>query len=263
MAFLNMLSAWIEEHTGDPIAAPLQQMLGVTTVTDWWTLCDRWHRINEELRQSLAITMNGARPSGPVIHFGLFDKPITMGEYTFTSLNNRLALKSEAERMNNCVEAYLGQCAFRQMCVIHVAHLGAPAATLSVVRTSATLALRIAVKEAEGPRRAALTTPCATAIEQFVDGINAGIIPTRAEALPLQPSRDALVALLLEAQPCIDYPSWYERMDHVDCSHYFEQHVRRSGTHVFEIYRHALEKRKSVIDSLYQRATKAASRPRE
>jgi hypothetical protein len=149
------------------------------------------------------------------------------------------------------------------MCVIHVAHLGAPAATLSVVRTSATLGLRIAVKEAEGPRRAALTTPCATAIEQFVDGINAGIIPTRAEALPLQPSRDALVALLLEAQPCIDYPSWYERMDHVDCSHYFEQHVRRSGTHVFEIYRHALEKRKSVIDSLYQRATKAASRPRE
>jgi hypothetical protein len=238
-------------------------MLGVTTVTDWWTLCDRWHRINEELRQSLAITMNWAPLSDPVIHFGLFDEPITIGEYTFTSLNNRLALKSEAERMNNCVEAYLGKCAFRQLCLIHVARLGAPAATLSVVRASHTSSFRIAVERAEGPRRAPMTKLCSAAIEQFVDGVNAGIIPTRAEALLLQPSRDALVALLFEAQSCIDYPSWYEQMDQVDLPHYFAQHVRRSGTHVFEIYRHALEKRKSVIDSLYQHATEAALRPRE
>jgi hypothetical protein len=263
MVFLNMLSAWIEQHTGDPIAARLQQLLGVTTVTDWWTLCNRWHRINAELCQSLAITMKWAPPSDPLTHFGLFDEPITIGEYTFTSLNNRLDLKSEADRMNNCVEAYLGQCAFLQLCLIHVARLGAPAATLSVVRASDTSSFRIAVDRAEGPRRAPLTTLCSAAIERFVDGINAGIMPTRAQALHLQPSRDALIASLFEAQPCIDYPSWCEQMDQVDDSHYFDQHARRSGTRAFEIYRDALEKRQSMIDSLYQRAIKAGFGYRE
>jgi hypothetical protein len=262
MVFLNMLCLWIEEQTGDPIVGRLQQLLGVITVTDWWTLCNRWHSINDELRQSLGITMNWAPPSDPLTHFGLFDEPITIGEYAFTSLNNPLDLKAEAERMNNCVEKYLGACARRQLSLIHVARLGMPAATLSVVRTD-TSTFRIAVERAEGPDRAPLAPPCAAAIEQFVEGVNAGLIPTRAEALPLQPSRDALIASLFEAQPCIDYSSWCEQMDQVYCSHYFDQHARRSGARLFEIYRDALETCKSMIDSLYTRAIKAAFGYRE
>jgi hypothetical protein len=251
MVFLNILCLWIEEHTGDSFAARLQQLLGVTTVTDWWTLCNRWHRINDELRQSLAIT---TPPPDPLTHFALFDAPIVIGEYSFTSLNNRLALKSEAERMNNCVEAYLGRCAGRQLSLIHVARLGIPAATVSVVRTTDTSPFLIAVERAEGPRRAPLATPCAAAIEQFVDGINAGLIPTRADALLLRPSRDALIASLFEAQPCIDYPSWCEQMHQVYCPHYFDQHARRSGARVFEIYRDALQCSENAVDSLYRRA---------
>jgi hypothetical protein len=256
MIFLNILCLWIEEHTGDPIAGRLQQVLGVATVTDWWSLCNRWHRINDELRQSLASALKSTRPPDPVTHFGLFEEPITIGEYAFTSLNNRLALKAEAERMDNCVETYLGKCARRQLCLIHVARLGVPAATLSVVRTSEPSTFRIAVERAEGPGRAPVATPCAAAIEQFVDDVNAGLIPTRAGALPLQPSRDALIASLFEAQPCIDYPSWCEQMDRAYCSHYFDQHARRSGARVFEIYRNALETSKSMTDSLYKRAIK-------
>ena len=255
IVFLDTLSAWIEQHTGDPICARLHELLGLPTVTDWWTLCNRWHRINDELSQSLGRTRKSTPPSDPVTGFGLFDEPIGVGEYTFTSLNEWMDLKAEAERMENCVLGYLGQCASRQLCLIHIARLGVPAATLAVARTSDPSTFRIAVQEAEGPFDDPLTTECSAAIEQFVDGVNAGFIATRADALPIHSSREALMESLFEMQPCIDYPSWSE---HFDCYDYFNEHVRWTGTLVFEIYGEALEQRKSMMDSLCQRAIEAA-----
>jgi hypothetical protein len=255
--FLNSLSAWIERRTGEPISLPLHELLGVTTVTDWWTLCNRWHRINADLWQSLAHALKSTTHSDPVTHFGLLDEPITIGKYTFTSLNNWMDLEAEAKRMDNCVEAYFGQCVYRQLCLIHVARLGVPAATLSIVRTSDASTFHIAVQEAEGADYNPPTTQCSAAIELFVDGVNAGLITTRADALPLPASRDALMASLFEIQPCIDYQSW---SDHFGCSDYFNQHARGTGTHVFAIYMGALGHSKSMSDSLYKRAIKAAVR---
>ena len=257
--FLDSLNQWIARQSGQNYHDDLPRLLGVSSVSGWWTLARRWHAINATLRRRYSRTSPSDEQAPIELHWpGLLSRDEKIGAFTFKSLMSHSQLKEHSESMRNCTASYVVRCALGESHIISIARDDEPVATLEVRKKMYGENTKILLIHAEAPERASPSAEVAHAVEHFLDACNDGSIPINPAALLPRSMRADLLAPIVQAQ-CIDYPTWVSA--HLGL-HYFDLHAHVTGLDLIGHYRAALELHVDTKDSLYQLALHAVQQCR-
>ncbi len=254
--FLSSLTSWLSPRLGKSVHGILPRLVGATAIADWWILCLRWHRINEDLRRERAINLPNDAPEPRAL--GLLTEPVHKGLYSFHNLRNPLY----RPRVWENDDSYRGPCHSPTPRfppgVVYVELDGIHHATLNVAiegtANAPTIRVRSSATRIGWPT---LDVDTQTAVDQFVGSFNAGEILLNQQTVAFYLSRAALRASLLEKFRRIDYPTWIRLFAEDD---YFDAHTGASGAAVFDAYRESLALVATADEGLFHLAMEAVQR---
>jgi hypothetical protein len=250
--FLSSLEHWLSRRSGKAVGAILPRLLGANTIADWWILCMRWHRINEDLRGERPTT---AMPTD-AHSSGLLTEPVHRGLYSFHNLRNPLYRPRVWKRHDAYQEFPNAHAPRFPPCTVYVELDGIHHATLTVAIEGSADAPTIRVLEtADRIHWTTLDVATQAAVDQFLAGCNAGQIPLKPQTVEFYRSRAALRVSLLDKFRRIDYPSWVQLFAEDE---YFAAHTEMTGAALFDAYRESLGIVETTDASLYQLAVEAA-----
>jgi hypothetical protein len=255
--FLHTLSNWLSHRTGKYISAILPRLLDARSTADWWTLCLRWHRINENLRHKQP--MMDIRAGAPETRsLDLLTEPVHIGVYSFHNVRNPLSRPRVRGSVDPCKEVQRSPTPAFPNVTVYVERDRTHYATLTIAICGPANVPTIRVLAAAG-RSDWLTLDNATqtAVDQFVAGCNEGHIVINQETVDFCLSGTTLRLSLLEQLRCVDYPSWLTLFA---ATEYFEAHTKLSDTAVFDAYRESLSLVAPAKGYLYPLAMAATRR---
>jgi hypothetical protein len=235
----------------------MPRLVGARTIADWWILCLRWQRINDDLRHERAVP-DWPTDAPATSSLTLLTEPVHRGLYSFHNLPNPLYRPRACKSDDSYQGLPISPTPRFPPGTIYVELDGIHHVTLSVALDGSADAPKIRVlSSADRNGWSTLDADTQTAVEQFVADCNAGPNLLNRETVEFYRYGAALRASLLEKFRRVDYPSWLRLFAKEE---YFDAHTDRSGAAVFDAYRESLALVETADDGLFHLAMAAVQR---
>jgi len=255
--FLHTLESWLCRRCGKAVGGIMPRLVGARTIADWWILCLRWHRINDELRHERAVP-DWPTDAPATSSLTFLTEPVHRGPYSFHNLQNPRYRPRAWKSDYSYQDLPTSPTPRFPPGTIYVELDGIHHVTLSIALDGSAHAPKIRVlSSADRNGWSTLDADTQTAVDQFVADCNAGRNLLNRETVEFYRYGATLRASLLEKFRRVDYPSWLRLFAKGE---YFDAHADMSGAAVFDAYRESLELVETAHDGLFHLAMAAVQR---